>query len=41
MTTVASAVQYVIERRLGRSTSEAPIVWRAAMRILRAEGSHG
>jgi polar amino acid transport system permease protein len=41
MTTVASSLQYVIERRLGRSTSDAPMAWRAALRLLRAEGSNG
>jgi polar amino acid transport system permease protein len=41
MTTIASALQYLIERRLGRSTSQAPVVWRAALRLLRAEGSNG
>lgn len=41
MTTVASGLQYLIERRLGRATYEAPAVWRAAMRILRSEGSKG
>ncbi|MBZ9604431.1 amino acid ABC transporter permease [Phyllobacterium chamaecytisi] len=41
MTTVASSLQYMIERRLGRSTSDAPMAWRAALRLLRAEGSNG
>ncbi len=41
MTTVASALQYIIERRLGRSTSQSPVVWKAALRLLRAEGSNG
>ncbi|MDR6635768.1 polar amino acid transport system permease protein [Phyllobacterium sp. 1468] len=41
MTTVASSLQYVIERRLGRSTSDAPMAWRAALRLLRAERSNG
>ena len=41
MTTVASSLQYVIERRLGRSTSDAPMAWRAALRLLRAKGSNG
>jgi len=41
MTTVASSLQYMIERRLGRSTGEAPVVWRAVMRLLRNEGGRG
>jgi polar amino acid transport system permease protein len=41
MTTVASLIQYAIERRLGRSTNQAPAVWRAALRLTRAEGSKG
>jgi len=41
MTTIASGLQYLIERRLGRSTGEAPVVWRAVMRLLRVEGSRG
>jgi polar amino acid transport system permease protein len=41
MTTVASIVQYAIERRLGRSASQSPAGWRAALRLLRAEGSNG
>jgi polar amino acid transport system permease protein len=41
MTTVASSLQYMIERRLGRSTSDAPMAWRAALRLLRAKGSNG
>jgi len=41
MTTVASCLQYLIERRLGRSTGEAPVVWRTVMRLLRVEGSRG
>jgi polar amino acid transport system permease protein len=41
MTTVASSIQYVIERRLGRSTNQAPAGWRAALRLMSAEGSKG
>lgn len=41
LTTFASIVQYLIERRLGRSTNEAPIVWRAVQRLLKVEGSKG
>ncbi|NKM88629.1 ABC transporter permease subunit [Rhizobium laguerreae] len=41
MTTVASVLQYLIERRLGRSTNEAPVVWRSVLRLLWAEGSKG
>jgi polar amino acid transport system permease protein len=41
MTTVASSIQYVIERRLGRSTNQPPAIWRAALRLMRAEGSNG
>lgn len=41
MTTVASILQYLIERRLGRSTNEAPVVWRAVQRLLQGEGRNG
>jgi polar amino acid transport system permease protein len=41
MTTIASCIQYVIERRLGRSTNQTPVVWRNALRLMRAEGSNG
>ncbi|WP_245455676.1 amino acid ABC transporter permease [Neorhizobium lilium] len=41
MTTVASILQYLIERRLGRATNEAPVIWRTVQRLLRAEGSKG
>lgn len=41
MTTVASCIQYVIEQRLGRSSTEAPGIWRAALRLTRAEGGRG
>jgi polar amino acid transport system permease protein len=41
MTTVASILQYAIEQRLGRSASQPPAAWRAALRLLRAEGSNG
>jgi polar amino acid transport system permease protein len=41
MTTVASCIQYAIEQRLGRSNSQAPGIWRVAMRLMRAEGSRG
>jgi polar amino acid transport system permease protein len=41
MTTVASSIQYVIERRLGRSTNQPPAIWRAALRLMRAEGRNG
>jgi polar amino acid transport system permease protein len=41
MTTVASSIQYFIERRLGRSTNQPPAAWRAALRLMRAEGSKG
>lgn len=41
MTTIASAIQYVIERRLGKSTNQAPAIWRSALRLMRAEGSNG
>lgn len=40
MTTVASILQFAIERRLGRSASPQPTAWRA-LRLLRAEGSNG
>jgi polar amino acid transport system permease protein len=41
MTTVASALQYMIEQRLGRSARQEPAGWRIALRILRAEGKNG
>lgn len=41
MTTVASAVQFVIERRLGKSTNQAPGLLQSALRLMRAEGRNG
>src|SRR4051812_26082449 len=41
MTTVASAIQYLIERRLGKSTQQAPGLWRSALRLMRADGRNG
>lgn len=41
MTTVASGIQYLIERRLGRSANEAPGFWRSLFSRLQAQGSHG
>ncbi|MDR3493219.1 MAG: amino acid ABC transporter permease [Ancalomicrobiaceae bacterium] len=39
MTTVASGIQYIIEQHMAKSTHEKSTVWRAALRIMRAEGS--
>lgn len=41
MTTVASAIQLVIERRLGKSTNQAPGLLQSALRLMRAEGRNG
>jgi polar amino acid transport system permease protein len=41
MTTIASIVQYAIERRLGKSTRQAPALWTNALRLMRAEGRNG
>ncbi len=41
MTTVASCIQYAVEQRLGRSSRQAPAIWRGALRIMRAEGRNG
>ena len=41
MTTIASAIQLVIERRLGKSTHEAPGLLQNALRLMRAEGKNG
>jgi polar amino acid transport system permease protein len=41
MTTVASAIQYVIERQLGKSTNQAPDIWHSVLRLMRAEGKNG
>jgi len=41
MTTIASAIQLVIERRLGKSTHQASGPLRGALRLLRAEGRNG
>jgi polar amino acid transport system permease protein len=41
MTTIASCIQYTIEQRLGRSAKQPPAVWKAALRLMRAEGRNG
>ncbi len=41
MTTIASCIQYAIEQRLGRSAKQPPAVWKAALRLMRAEGRNG
>jgi polar amino acid transport system permease protein len=41
MTTIASAIQLVIESRLGKSTNQAPGLLQGALRFMRAEGRNG
>ena len=41
MTTVASALQSVIEHRLSRASRQPAAPWRAALRLLQAEGTKG
>jgi len=41
MTTIASAIQFVIEQRLGKSTNQAPGLLQSALRLMRAEGRNG
>jgi len=41
MTTVASALQYMIEQHFGRSSRQPMGPWRAALRVMRAEGTKG
>jgi polar amino acid transport system permease protein len=41
MTTIASAIQFVIERQLGKSTHQAPGLLQGALRLMRAEGRNG
>lgn len=41
MTTVASALQYMIEQHFGRSSRQSASPWRAALRVMRAEGTKG
>ncbi|MFS2151730.1 amino acid ABC transporter permease [Rhizobium sp. Rhizsp42] len=41
MTTIASCIQHAIEQRLGRSAKQPPAVWKAALRLMRAEGRNG
>ncbi len=41
MTTIASAIQFVIEQQLGKSTNQAPGFLKSALRLMRAEGRNG
>ncbi|MBB6487829.1 amino acid ABC transporter permease [Rhizobium lusitanum] len=41
MTTVASAIQFVIEQRLGKATNQGPSLLKNALRVMRAEGRNG
>jgi len=41
MTTIASAIQLVIESRLGKSTNQAPSLLQGALRLMGAEGRNG
>ncbi len=41
MTTIASAIQLVIESRLGKSTNQAPGLLQGALRLMGAEGRNG
>ncbi|MFS8050517.1 amino acid ABC transporter permease [Rhizobium sp. BR 314] len=41
MTTVASAIQFVIEQRLGKATNQAPSLLKNALLVMRAEGRNG
>jgi len=41
MTTVASALQYMIEQHFGRSSRQPMGPWRTALRVMRAEGTKG
>ncbi|MGV1760350.1 amino acid ABC transporter permease [Rhizobium sp. A22-96] len=41
MTTIASAIQFVIEQRLGKSTNQASGLLQSALRLMRAEGRNG
>nr|WP_207762049.1 amino acid ABC transporter permease [Arboricoccus pini] len=41
MTTIASAIQFIVEQRLGKSTNQTPGFVTNALRLMRAEGRNG